>query len=879
MSHPISVTAIVSDAPNGTHPVWRKEKVQLREPGEDELLVKIIASGICHTDIAISTFPEGVPGFQPYPKIMGHEGAGIVERVGSKISNVKKGDKVLLSFDYCSKDDCRGCEDDTPGYCNEFHVRNLFNEADVYQVDNGKSAGGLFFGQSSFSSTALVKGTSVVNVEQLVKDEEELKLFAPMGCGYQTGAAAVTELANVGKKDAVVVYGLGGVGMSAVMAASVRGAHTIIGVDIVQSRLELAKEMGATHVIDSSNFKDLATDIPAAIREIAPKGVNAVFDTTGVVPLISAAIPALHAKGQIVLIGVVNGKAMDLDLGALLNFGTAIRGCIEGNAKPSKFVPQMIEWYRQGKFPIEKLAKFYQSDDFEKALADMHTGSTIKPILLCANNGPPMRLKVGPSVSEIRERSEATLSPAKPAHKTSRHVKKLGTNRSSAAGWQAFSASKSLNSGSHVAKEKTRHRSVPCVEFIKGSYSVVLLERAAGGLGVEEEHSRDDDGGNDEEDQVVLPPNGLNSDGRHHIDHEIPAPVETSRQTGHGDAETCGRDFSAVQEVGAEEADGDEEVEQEHKQSGHDLSSLVGCRPRGGNSESQHAGSHASAGKHEQLAATEAVDGEEGHEAGQELPGKCATRQNARSLCIEAETLLEDDGRVGGDQIGTAHLLEKLQEHAERKAVEQLVLAVGENLADLDGAALGLLESKLNAADFGCDLVVVKVNTLEVSQATPGLLNAALPDQPSGRFRDRENSDHGDNRDDSGDREGNAPLQREVILLEETKVDPRLEQETESNEQTVEHNVLATVGRRRAFRLPDRNGSTELSDSPAENEAANNELRKLEGGALQDLSNKSAGSANEDSFAATELVAHPGASKRTEKSTQGEGSDNSTLLG
>lgn len=344
MSYPISATAIVSDAPKDNHLSWRKEKVQLRQPGDDELLVRIIASGVCHTDIAISSLPEDTPGFQPYPKIMGHEGAGIVEQVGSKISKVKKGDKVLLSFDYCGKEDCRACEDETPGYCNEFHVKNLFNVPDVYQVDGGKSAGGLFFGQSSFSSIALVKETSVVNVEQLVKDEEELKLFAPMGCGYQTGAAAVTELVDVGEKDVVVVFGLGGVGMSAIMvcsrfsyfgsllskllrlrgidrkqAANVRGAHTIIGVDRVQSRLTLAKDMGATHVIDTSDFKDLAADLPAAIREIVPKGANAVFDTTGVVPLIAGAVPALHAKGQIILIGIVNGKTMDLDLGALLN--------------------------------------------------------------------------------------------------------------------------------------------------------------------------------------------------------------------------------------------------------------------------------------------------------------------------------------------------------------------------------------------------------------------------------------------------------------------------------------------------------------------------------------------------------------------------------
>ncbi|KZM18611.1 uncharacterized protein EKO05_0000674 [Ascochyta rabiei] len=382
MSYPISTTAIVSDAPDGTHPRWRIVKVQLREPNEDELLVRIVASGICHTDIAISTFPEDTPGFQPYPKIMGHEGAGIVERIGSNISHVKKGDKVLLSFDYCGNEQCRACEDETPGYCNEFHVKNLSSVPGVFQVDDGKSAGGLFFGQSSFSSIALVKGASVVNVEQLVKDEEELKLFAPMGCGYQTGAASVTEVVDVGNKDAVVVLGLGGVGMSAIMAANVRGAKTIIAVERIQSRLALAKEMGATHVIDTSNFRNLTADLPIAIREIVPAGANAVFDTTGVVPLIAGAVKALHFKGQIILIGIVNGKTMDLDLGELLNRGTAIRGSVEGNAQPSKFIPQMIDWYRQGNFPIEKLVKYYPSEDFEKALTDMHLGSTIKPVLL-----------------------------------------------------------------------------------------------------------------------------------------------------------------------------------------------------------------------------------------------------------------------------------------------------------------------------------------------------------------------------------------------------------------------------------------------------------------------------------------------------------------
>lgn len=203
--YPIETTAILSDPPKDGHLQWRKAKVHLREPLDDEVLVRVKASGICHTDIALSMLEADTPGFAPYPKITGHEGAGVVERVGKGISHVKQGDKVLLSFDYCGKDVCHGCASETPGYCVEFHPRNLLNVPEVYQGDDGGSVSGLFFGQSSFSSLALVKGTSILNVSQLVKDENELQLFAPMGCGYQTGAAAVTELANVRGNDTVAV--------------------------------------------------------------------------------------------------------------------------------------------------------------------------------------------------------------------------------------------------------------------------------------------------------------------------------------------------------------------------------------------------------------------------------------------------------------------------------------------------------------------------------------------------------------------------------------------------------------------------------------------------------------------------------------------------
>jgi len=203
--HPTSTTAIISLAPNDGVVQWRKVGVNIRDPADDEVLVRIIASGLCHTDVAVTLTPEGAPGFFPYPKVVGHEGAGIVERVGRSITHVKQGDKVLLSIDFCGQESCRGCADETPGYCGQFHARNLFSVPDVYRTEDDEAVGGLFFGQSSFSQLAIVKGTSALNVEGLVENDEELRLFAPMGCGYQTGAAAVTELANVRAQDAIAV--------------------------------------------------------------------------------------------------------------------------------------------------------------------------------------------------------------------------------------------------------------------------------------------------------------------------------------------------------------------------------------------------------------------------------------------------------------------------------------------------------------------------------------------------------------------------------------------------------------------------------------------------------------------------------------------------
>lgn len=309
----------------------------------------------------------------PYPKVLGHEGSGYAEAVGSDVKHVKAGDPVLLSFASCAA--CKDCKDGHPSFCQQFHVVNYANEQKLYS-----EASGQFFGQSSFASIAIVKASSVVSVKDIVS-EEELKMFSPMGCGFQTGVGTIDNLAEAKAKDVVVVLGLGGVGLSGIMAAKINECRAIIGVDRFEKRLELAKSLGATHVINTSE-KDF--DLIKAVKDITDGiGADIIMDTTGNMGLIKSGLAFTANRGQLIILGVppVDG-ILDVHLIAFMSTGKRIRGSIEGDVTPSEYIPKMIQWQKEGKLPIEQLIKYYKAEDFETALEDMHKGTTIKPVLL-----------------------------------------------------------------------------------------------------------------------------------------------------------------------------------------------------------------------------------------------------------------------------------------------------------------------------------------------------------------------------------------------------------------------------------------------------------------------------------------------------------------
>jgi aryl-alcohol dehydrogenase len=347
------------------------EDITLEDPRADEVLVRIVATGICHSDVSVINGDLPLP----TPIILGHEGSGIVEAVGSGVTRLVPGDHVVLSFAYCGE--CLPCRTGHPVYCVSSAAMNLTGcRADgstAYTSAQG-SVHGHFVGQSSFASHALVHQSAAVKVDRDIP----LETLAPLGCGIQTGAGTVLNLFRPGIGSTLAVTGTGPVGLSGVMAAHVAGCTTIIAVDISDSRLELAKELGATHTINSSTG-----DLTEALREATQgAGVNFILDTTGRHEVMGAAYAALSTQGRLGLVGVSPaGTRIDVDPWTILG-GRSIEGNMEGDVVPDMFIPYLIELNRQGRFPYEKMiTQCGNLTDLNTAIDDSRSARVVKAVV------------------------------------------------------------------------------------------------------------------------------------------------------------------------------------------------------------------------------------------------------------------------------------------------------------------------------------------------------------------------------------------------------------------------------------------------------------------------------------------------------------------
>lgn len=368
----MQITAAVTPEANAP---FVQQTLELDDPRDDEVLVRILGAGLCHTDIHAQR--GGIP-VLPFPAVLGHEGSGIVERVGSKVTKVCPGDKVLLSFLSCGQ--CACCKDDSPAYCHQFHPLNVFGaRADGSRTlrhgDNLVS--GSFFGQSSFASHALASERNVVKVHPKMP----LEIAGILGCGVQTGAGAVMRSLDCKPGKTLLVTGGGSVGLSAVMAARARGLSRILLSESHPGRRALALELGATDVIDPA-----AGDLADAVMAAVPGGVDYMVDTTGI-PAVIEQVPRVLARlGAFGIVGLPAaqhaGMALPGTLMDTMRRGLTFRGVIEGDSDLDPFIQSLMDLYVEGRFPLDKMVKTFPMSQINEAIEAQHRGECVKVVLV-----------------------------------------------------------------------------------------------------------------------------------------------------------------------------------------------------------------------------------------------------------------------------------------------------------------------------------------------------------------------------------------------------------------------------------------------------------------------------------------------------------------
>jgi aryl-alcohol dehydrogenase len=350
-----------------------EQELELEEPTRGEALVRIVAAGVCHTDQI--TRHGDMP--MPFPAVLGHEGAGIVERVGEGVTQVAPGDKVIIGWPSCGE--CRNCLDGQPRYClrtGEALVSGKRFKGEragtTAYSRNGQPINGHFFGQSSFATHSITTADALVKVP----GDTPIELLGPLACGLGTGAGAMLNEARPRLGDAVLIVGVGAVGLAAIMAARNSGVTKIIAADVHDNRLEMAQEFGATYTINSRS-KNLVEEV----RRITGSTVDFAFDCTGVIPVIEQLAETVGMLGTLVLVGGAPANArFSVDHLRTL-WGKRVIGVLGGGGRSGQLIPALVELYQQGRFPFDRLVKYYELGEIEQALADSKSGQVVKPIL------------------------------------------------------------------------------------------------------------------------------------------------------------------------------------------------------------------------------------------------------------------------------------------------------------------------------------------------------------------------------------------------------------------------------------------------------------------------------------------------------------------
>jgi len=359
-----SVTAAVSRDDTGT---LAFERLTLEAPRPDEVVVEIGFAAICHTDIKAAHGEQG----SRKPAVFGHEGAGIVVDVGSQVTSVSPGDRVMLTHLSCGT--CSSCSGGDTAYClNSRSLNMLAGRQDGSSGFYCSDVHSHFFGQSSFATFSLANARNTLKVP----DDIPLPSAAAMGCGVMTGAGAVFNALNVQPGSSIVITGTGAVGLAAIMAARIAGAARIVGVDQVQDRLNLARELGASHVVNASD-----ADAVEQIREACSGGARYAVEASGAPAALTTALSSLGLHGSCVIVGAAGDVDGTFRWRDLQRRGITIRGSVIGDAHVQSFLPKLFSFYREGTFPVDRMITYYDFAQINRAMADAEAGGPVKPVL------------------------------------------------------------------------------------------------------------------------------------------------------------------------------------------------------------------------------------------------------------------------------------------------------------------------------------------------------------------------------------------------------------------------------------------------------------------------------------------------------------------
>ena len=346
------------------------EEVELEGPREDEVLVRIVATGICHTDLHLK---DSLPDGMPFPRVFGHEGSGVVEAVGPGVAGVEVGDHVVLSFRSCRA--CENCTNGLVGYCDAAPLLNYIGmrpDGSTTYSRNGSPVFGNFFGQSSLSMHAIAYADNCVVIDKSV----DLTKVAPYGCGFQTGSGTVLNVLKPRPVDSLVVYGVGAVGLAALAAAKHLQVGTIVAVDPMESRRAAAAKYGAVGIDPT------ATDnVVEKVKELTGGGATHAIDTTAISAVVKQAQQSLKTRGTLIALGL-GAEEYTIDALDLLQTGKVIRSSIEGDSDPLEMVPRLIELNSAGEFDVDGLIAIYPFAEINTAVADVLAGRVVKPVLV-----------------------------------------------------------------------------------------------------------------------------------------------------------------------------------------------------------------------------------------------------------------------------------------------------------------------------------------------------------------------------------------------------------------------------------------------------------------------------------------------------------------